>query len=201
MSEDTKKIIDYVPTVIEQSSRGEKSFDIFSRLLRERIIFLGTEIDDDVANSVVAQLLLLDSENPEKDIMLYINSPGGSVTAGFTIYDTMLHIRADVQTICLGQAASMGAFLLSSGAKGKRMALPNSRIMIHQPLGGARGQATDIELEAKEILRMKELLIGIMAENAGQPFEKVKADCERDHYLSAQESVEYGLIDKVVTSV
>ncbi len=201
MSEDTKKIIDYVPTVIEQSSRGEKSFDIFSRLLRERIIFLGTEIDDDVANSIVAQLLLLDSENPEKDIMLYINSPGGSVTAGFAIYDTMLHIRADVQTICLGQAASMGAFLLSSGAKGKRMALPNSRIMIHQPLGGARGQATDIELEAKEIMRMKELLIKIMADNAGQDYEKVKADCERDHYLSAQESVEYGLIDKVVTSV
>ena len=201
MSEDTKKILSYVPTVIEQSSRGEKSFDIFSRLLRERIIFLGTEIDDDVANSIVAQLLLLDSENPEKDIMLYINSPGGSVTAGFAIYDTMLHIRADVQTICLGQAASMGAFLLSSGAKGKRMALPNSRIMIHQPLGGARGQATDIELEAKEIMRMKELLIGIMAENAGQPVEKVKADCERDHYLSAQESVEYGLIDKVVTAV
>ena len=201
MNEDSKKILDYVPTVIEQSSRGEKSFDIFSRLLRERIIFLGTEIDDDVANSIVAQLLLLDSENPEKDIMLYINSPGGSVTAGFAIYDTMLHIRADVQTICLGQAASMGAFLLSSGAKGKRMALPNSRIMIHQPLGGARGQATDIELEAKEILRMKDMLIGIMAENSGQPFEKVKADCERDHYLSAQESVEYGLIDKVVTSV
>ena len=196
-----KKILDYVPTVIEQSSRGEKSFDIFSRLLRERIIFLGTEIDDDVANSIVAQMLLLDSENPEKDIMLYINSPGGSVTAGFAIYDTMQHIRADVQTICLGQAASMGAFLLSSGAKGKRMALPNSRIMIHQPLGGARGQATDIELEAKEILRMKDLLIGIMAENAGQPVDKVKADCERDHYLSAQESVEYGLIDKVVTSV
>ncbi len=201
MSEDTNKILSYVPTVIEQSSRGEKSFDIFSRLLRERIIFLGTEIDDDVANTIVAQLLLLDSENPEKDIMLYINSPGGSVTAGFAIYDTMLHIRADVQTICLGQAASMGAFLLSSGAKGKRMALPNSRIMIHQPLGGARGQATDIELEAKEIMRMKELLIGIMAENAGQPYEKVKADCERDHYLSAQESVDYGLIDKVVTAV
>ena len=201
MSEETKKILDYVPTVIEQSSRGEKSFDIFSRLLRERIIFLGTEIDDDVANSIVAQMLLLDSENPEKDIMLYINSPGGSVTAGFAIYDTMQHIRADVQTICLGQAASMGAFLLSSGAKGKRMALPNSRIMIHQPLGGARGQATDIELEAKEILRMKDLLIGIMAENSGQDVEKVKADCERDHYLSAQESVEYGLIDKVVTSV
>jgi len=201
MTEEFKKILSYVPTVIEQSSRGEKSFDIFSRLLRERIIFLGTEIDDDVANSIVAQLLLLDSENPEKDIMLYINSPGGSVTAGFAIYDTMQHIRADVQTICLGQAASMGAFLLSSGAKGKRMALPNSRIMIHQPLGGARGQATDIELEAKEIMRMKELLIGIMAENAGQDYEKVKEDCERDHYLSAQESVEYGLIDKVVTSV
>ena len=178
---DMKKILSYVPTVIESSSRGEKSFDIFSRLLRERIIFLGTEIDDDVANSIVAQLLLLDSENPEKDIMLYINSPGGSVTAGFAIYDTMQHIRADVSTICLGQAASMGAFLLSSGAKGKRMALPNSRIMIHQPLGGARGQATDIELEAKEILRMKDMLIGIMAENAGQDFEKVKADCERDH--------------------
>ena len=201
MTDETKTIIDYVPTVIEQSSRGEKSFDIFSRLLRERIIFLGTEIDDDVANSIVAQMLLLDSENPEKDIMLYINSPGGSVTAGFAIYDTMQHIRADVQTICLGQAASMGAFLLSSGAKGKRMALPNSRIMIHQPLGGARGQATDIEIEAKEILRMKELLIKIMADNSGQDFEKVKADCERDHFLSAQESVEYGLIDKVVTQV
>ena len=201
MTEETKKILDYVPTVIEQSSRGEKSFDIFSRLLRERIIFLGTEIDDDVANSIVAQMLLLDSENPEKDIMLYINSPGGSVTEGFAIYDTMQHIRADVQTICLGQAASMGAFLLSSGAKGKRMALPHSRIMIHQPLGGARGQATDIEIEAKEILRMKELLIRIMADNAGQDFEKVKADCERDHFLSAQESVDYGLIDKVVTQV
>ncbi len=195
----TDKILNYVPTVIEQSSRGEKSFDIFSRLLRERIVFLGTEIDDDVANTIVAQLLLLDSENPEKDIMLYINSPGGSVTAGFAIYDTMQHIRADVQTICLGQAASMGAFLLSSGAKGKRMALPNSRIMIHQPLGGARGQATDIELEAKEIMRMKHMLISIMAENSGQPYEKVKEDCERDHFLTAQEALEYGLIDKVIT--
>ncbi|DAB09745.1 TPA: ATP-dependent Clp protease proteolytic subunit, partial [Candidatus Gastranaerophilales bacterium HUM_15] len=175
----------YVPTVIESSSRGEKSFDIFSRLLRERIIFLGTEIDDDVANSVVAQLLLLDSENPEKDIMLYINSPGGVITSGMAIYDTMNLIKADVQTICLGEAASMGAFLLSAGAKGKRMALPSARIMIHQPLGGAKGQATDIELEAKEILRMKDMLIGIMAENSGQPFEKVKDDCERDHYLSA----------------
>ena len=179
------KIMGYVPTVIEASSRGERSFDIFSRLLRERIIFLGTEIDDDVANSVVAQLLLLDSENSEKDIMLYINSPGGVITS-------------DVSTICLGEAASMGAFLLSAGTKGKRMALPSARIMIHQPLGGAQGQATDIELEAKEIMRMKDMLIGIMAENSGQPFEKVKEDCERDHYLSAYEAKDYGLIDKVV---
>ncbi len=200
MTADYKKILSYVPTVIEASSRGERSFDIFSRLLRERIIFLGTEIDDEVANSVVAQLLLLDSENPEKDIMLYINSPGGVITSGMSIYDTMNLIKADVQTICLGEAASMGAFLLSAGAKGKRMALPSARIMIHQPLGGAKGQATDIELEAKEILRMKDMLIGIMAENSGQSFEKVKEDCERDHYLSAAEAVEYGLIDKVVTS-
>ena len=196
---DIKKILSYVPTVIESSSRGEKSFDIFSRLLRERIIFLGTEIDDDVANSIVAQMLLLDSENPEKDIMLYINSPGGSVTAGFAIYDTMQHIRADVQTICLGQAASMGAFLLSSGAKGKRLALPNSRIMIHQPLGGAKGQATDIEIEAKEIMRMKKELTSILAENSGQDIEKVQKDCERDYYMSAAQAVEYGLIDKVIT--
>ncbi|MBR6723065.1 ATP-dependent Clp endopeptidase proteolytic subunit ClpP [bacterium] len=188
----------YVPTVIEASSRGERSFDIFSRLLRERIIFLGTEIDDEVANSVVAQLLLLDSENSEKDIMLYINSPGGVITAGMAIYDTMNLIKSDVSTICLGEAASMGAFLLSAGAKGKRMALPSARIMIHQPLGGARGQATDIEIEAKEIRRMKDMLIGIMAENSGQSFDKVKEDCERDHYLSAYEAMEYGLIDKVV---
>ncbi|MBO5385010.1 ATP-dependent Clp endopeptidase proteolytic subunit ClpP [bacterium] len=188
----------YVPTVIEASSRGERSFDIFSRLLRERIIFLGTEIDDEVANSVVAQLLLLDSENSEKDIMLYINSPGGVITAGMAIYDTMNLIKSDVSTICLGEAASMGAFLLSAGAKGKRMALPSARIMIHQPLGGARGQATDIEIEAKEIRRMKDMLIGIMAENSGQSFDKVKEDCERDHYLSAHEAMEYGLIDKVV---
>ena len=192
------KIMGYVPNVIEASSRGERSFDIFSRLLRERIIFLGTEIDDEVANSIVAQLLLLDSENSEKDIMLYINSPGGVITAGMAIYDTMNLIKSDVSTICLGDAASMGAFLLSAGAKGKRMALPNARVMIHQPLGGARGQATDIEIEAKEILRMKDKLIGIMAENSGQPFEKVKEDCERDHFLSAYEAMEYGLIDKVV---
>lgn len=192
------KILDYVPTVVEASSRGERSFDIFSRLLRERIIFLGSEIDDDVANSIVAQLLLLDSENSEKDIMLYINSPGGVITAGMAIYDTMKLIKAPVSTICLGDAASMGAFLLSGGEKGKRLALPNARIMIHQPLGGAKGQATDIEIEAKEILRMKDMLIGIMAENSGQPFEKVKEDCERDHFLSAYEAMEYGLIDKVV---
>lgn len=192
------KIMGYVPTVIEASSRGERSFDIFSRLLRERIIFLGTEIDDDVANSIIAQLLLLDSENPDKDIMLYINSPGGVITSGMAIYDTMNLIKADVATICLGEAASMGAFLLCSGAKGKRMSLPSSRIMIHQPLGGAKGQATDIELEAKEILRMKEILINIIAQNSGQDIEKVKEDCERDHYLSAFEAKEYGLIDKVI---
>ena len=196
---DYNKIISYVPTVVEASSRGERSFDIFSRLLRERIIFLGEAIDDEVANSVVAQLLLLDSENPEKDIMMYINSPGGVITAGMAIYDTMQLIKADVSTICLGEAASMGAFLLCSGAKGKRLALPSARIMIHQPLGGAQGQATDIELEAKEILRMKKMLTSIIAENSGQDYEKVVEDCERDHYLSAQESVEYGLIDKVIT--
>ncbi len=192
------KIMGYVPTVIEASSRGERSFDIFSRLLRERIIFLGTEIDDDVANSIVAQLLLLDSENPEKDIMLYINSPGGVITSGMAIYDTMNLIKADVSTICIGEAASMGAFLLCSGAKGKRLSLPSSRIMIHQPLGGAKGQATDIELEAKEIMRMKNMLIDIIAKNSGQSPDKVREDCERDHYLSAQEALEYGLIDKVV---
>ena len=190
----------FVPVVIEQSSRGERSFDIFSRLLRERIIFLGDEIDDDLANSIVAQLLLLDSENPEKDIMLYINSPGGVITAGMAIYDTMQLIKADVSTICIGEAASMGAFLLCSGTKGKRMALPSARIMIHQPLGGAQGQATDIELEAKEILRMKKMLTEIIAENSGQKVEKVVADCERDHYLSAQEALDYGLIDKVLTA-
>ena len=200
MDQDTyMKIMGYVPTVVEASSRGERSFDIFSRLLRERIIFLGSEIDDDVANSIVAQLLLLDSENSEKDIMLYINSPGGVITAGLAIYDTMNLIKSDVCTICLGEAASMGAFLLSAGAKGKRMALPGARIMIHQPLGGAKGQATDIEIEAKEILRMKSMLNGILAENCGQSIDKIKEDTERDHYMSAQEACDYGLIDKVVT--
>ena len=168
--------------------------------MRERIIFLGTEINDEVANSIVAQLLLLDSENPEKDIMLYINSPGGVITAGMAIYDTMNLIKADVSTICLGEAASMGSFLLSSGAKGKRLALPSARIMIHQPLGGAQGQATDIEIEAKEILRMKKELTTILAENSGQDLEKVQKDCERDYYMSAAQAVEYGLIDKVITA-
>ena len=196
---DVSKILSYMPTVIEASSRGERSFDIFSRLLRERIIFLGSEIDDEVANSIVAQLLLLDSENPEKDIMLYINSPGGVITAGMAIYDTMNLIKADVSTICLGEAASMGSFLLSSGAKGKRLALPSARIMIHQPLGGAKGQATDIEIEAKEILRMKKELTTIIAQNSGQDVEKVQKDCERDYYMSAAQAVEYGLIDKVIT--
>jgi len=196
---DVSKILSYVPTVIESSSRGERSFDIFSRLLRERIIFLGSEINDDVANAIVAQLLLLDSENPEKDIMLYINSPGGVITAGMAIYDTMNLIKADVSTICLGEAASMGSFLLSSGAKGKRLALPSARIMIHQPLGGAKGQATDIEIEAKEIMRMKKELTSILAENSGQDIEKVQKDCERDYYMSAAQAVEYGLIDKVIT--
>jgi ATP-dependent Clp protease protease subunit len=197
---DLYKIMGYVPTVIEASSRGEKSFDIFSRLLRERIIFLGDSINDYLANSIVAQLLFLDHENSEKDIMLYINSPGGVITSGLAIYDTMQLIKADVSTICIGDAASMGAFLLSSGAKGKRLALPNARVMIHQPLGGARGQATDIEIEAKEILRMKKMLNEIMATNSGQPYEKVKEDTERDYYMTAAQALEYGLIDKVVES-
>ncbi len=195
----TYQILSYVPTVIEASSKGERSFDIFSRLLRERIIFLGSEINDDVANSIVAQLLLLDSENSEKDIMLYINSPGGVITAGMAIYDTMKLIKSDVSTICLGDAASMGAFLLSGGTKGKRLALPNSRIMIHQPLGGAKGQATDIEIEAKEILRMKKMLNDLLAEHTGQKVEKIKKDTERDNFMTAQEALEYGLIDKIVT--
>ena len=191
----------YVPTVIEQSSRGERAFDIFSRLLRERIIFLGTPIDDMVANLIVAQMLLLDSENPEKDIMLYINSPGGSVTAGFAIYDTMQHIRADVSTICLGQAASMGAFLLSSGTKGKRLALPHSRVLIHQPLGGAQGQATDIEIQAAEIIRIKKSLNEILSQNTGQSLKKIEKDTDRDYIMTPDEALEYGMIDKVITAV
>ena len=189
----------FVPVVVEQSSRGERSFDIFSRLLRERIIFLGTPVDDMVANLIVAQLLLLDSENPEKDIMLYINSPGGSVTAGLAIYDTMQHIRADVSTICLGQAASMGAFLLSSGTPGKRLALPHSRVLIHQPLGGAQGQATDIEIQAAEIIRIKKSLNEILAKNTGQSIKKIEKDTDRDYIMTPEEALEYGMIDKVVT--
>ena len=189
----------FVPVVIEQSSRGERSFGIFSRLLRERIIFLGTPIDDMVANLIDAQLLLLDSENPEKDIMLYINSPGGSVTAGLAIYDTMQHIRADVSTICLGQAASMGAFLLSSGTPGKRLALPHSRVLIHQPLGGAQGQATDIEIQAAEIIRIKKSLNEILAKNTGQSIKKIEKDTDRDYIMTPEEALEYGMIDKVVT--
>lgn len=191
----------YVPVVIEQSSRGERSFDIFSRLLRERIIFLGTAVDDMVANLIVAQLLLLDSENPEKDIMLYINSPGGSVTAGLAIYDTMKHIRADVNTICLGQAASMGAFLLSAGTPGKRMALPHSRILIHQPLGGAQGQATDIEIQAAEISRIKRTLNELLAKHTGQSFKKIEKDTDRDYIMNPDEAVEYGMVDKVITKI
>ncbi len=197
---DYNRILNFMPTVIENSSRGERAFDIFSRLLRERIIFLGTPIDDMVANLIVAQMLLLDSENPEKDIMLYINSPGGSVTAGFAIYDTMQHIRADVSTICLGQAASMGAFLLSSGAKGKRLALPHSRVLIHQPLGGAQGQATDIEIQAAEIVRIKKSLNEILASNTGQSIKKIEKDTDRDYIMTPQEALEYGMIDKVVTA-
>jgi len=191
----------FVPVVIEQSSRGERSFDIFSRLLRERIVFLGTPVDDMVANLIVAQLLLLDSENPEKDIMLYINSPGGSVTAGLAIYDTMQHIRADVATICLGQAASMGAFLLSSGTKGKRMCLPHSRVLIHQPLGGAQGQATDIQIQAEEIIRIKKTLNDILASNTGQSLKKIEKDTDRDYIMTPEQALEYGMIDKIVTKL
>ena len=198
---DRQDVLSYIPTVIEASSRGEKSFDIFSRLLRERIIFLGTPIDDMVANLVVAQMLLLDSENPEKDIMLYINSPGGSVTAGFAIYDTMQHIRSDVSTICLGQAASMGAFLLAAGTPGKRLALPHSRVLIHQPLGGAQGQATDIEIQAAEIIRIKKSLNEILASNTGQSIKKIEKDTDRDYIMTPEQALEYGMIDKIVTQL
>jgi len=191
----------YVPVVIEQSSRGERSFDIFSRLMRERIIFLGTPVDDMVSNIIVAQLLLLDSENPEKDIMHYINSPGGSVTAGLAIYDTMQHVKADVSTICLGQACSMGAFLLAGGAKGKRMALPNSRIMIHQPWGGAQGQASDIEIQAAETSRLKRTLNEVLSFHTGQPLDKIKRDTDRDYFMIPTDAKEYGMIDKVITKL
>ena len=188
-----------LPTVVEQSGKGDRAFDIYSRLLRERIIFLGTGIDDSVADSLVAQLLFLEAEDPEKDIQIYVNSPGGSVTAGLAIYDTMQQVAPDVVTICYGLAASMGAFLLSGGTKGKRLALPNALIMIHQPLGGAQGQAVDIEIQAKEILFLKDTLNGLMAEHTGQPLEKIAEDTDRDYFLSPAEAVEYGLIDRVVT--
>jgi len=185
----------YIPIVVEQSGRGERSYDIYSRLLKERIIFLGGSIDDHVANLVIAQLLFLEAEDPDKDIHLYINSPGGVVTAGMAIFDTMRYIKAPVSTICVGQAASMGAVLLAAGEKGKRYSLTHSRIMIHQPLGGFQGQATDINIHAKEILRMKDELNGLLAEMTGQPFEKVEADTERDFFMSADEAREYGLVD------
>jgi ATP-dependent Clp protease protease subunit len=187
-----------LPTVVEQSGRGERSFDIYSRLLRERIIFLGTGIDDSLADSLVAQLLFLEAEDPEKDIQIYINSPGGSVTAGLAIYDTMQQVSPDIVTICYGLAASMGAFLLSGGTKGKRLALPNARIMIHQPLGGAQGQAVDIEIQAKEILYLKDTLNTLLAEHTGQPLDKIAEDTDRDYFLSPPEAVQYGLIDRVV---
>ncbi|WP_334310548.1 MULTISPECIES: ATP-dependent Clp endopeptidase proteolytic subunit ClpP [Spirulina] len=187
-----------VPMVVEQSGMGERAFDIYSRLLRERIVFLGSAIDDTIADSVVAQLLFLDAEDPEKDIQLYINSPGGSVYAGMAIYDTMQQIRPDVVTICYGIAASMGAFLLSGGTKGKRMSLPSSRIMIHQPLGGAQGQAVDIEIQAKEILYIKDQLNGLLAEHTGQPLDRITVDTERDFYMSSKEAQQYGLIDEVI---
>ena len=189
-----------VPYVVEQTNRGERSYDIFSRLLNDRIIFLGEEVNDTSASLVVAQLLYLESQDPDKDIQLYINSPGGSVTAGMAIYDTMQYVKSDVSTICIGMAASMGAFLLAGGAKGKRFALPNAEIMIHQPSGGARGQATEINIVAEQILKTRSKLNTILAQNTGQPLEVIEADTERDHYMSAEEAKAYGLIDGVITS-
>ena len=188
-----------IPTVIEQSARGERAFDIYSRLLRDRIIFLGTPIDDDVANLIVAQMLYLESEDPEKDIYLYINSPGGSVYAGMANYDTMQHIQPDVSTICIGLAASMGAFLLAGGAKGKRIALPHARIMIHQPLGGAQGPATDIEIQARELLFIKNSLNSLLAYHTGQPLERIERDTDRDNFMTPEQAKEYGIIDQVIT--
>ncbi|MBN3081454.1 ATP-dependent Clp endopeptidase proteolytic subunit ClpP [Pectobacterium jejuense] len=189
-----------VPMVVEQTSRGERSYDIYSRLLKERIIFLTGQVEDHMANLVVAQMLFLEAENPEKDIYLYINSPGGVITAGMSIYDTMQFIKPDVSTICMGQACSMGAFLLAAGAKGKRICLPNSRVMIHQPLGGFQGQATDIEIHAKEILKVKAKMNELMAKHTGQPLEAIERDTERDRFLSASEAVDYGLVDSVFTN-
>ena len=189
-----------VPMVVEQTNLGERSYDIYSRLLKDRIIFLGGEVDDDTANIIVAQMLFLEADDPDRDIFLYINSPGGSVSAGLAIYDTMQYIKCEVSTICVGLAASMGAFLLAAGAKGKRRALPNAEIMIHQPSGGARGQATDMNIQVEQILRIKKRLNEMLAERTGQPLDKVAADTERDNYMSAQEAVEYGLIDSIITN-
>jgi ATP-dependent Clp protease protease subunit len=188
-----------IPMVVEQSPKGERAYDIYSRLLKERIIFVGTPIDDVVANTIIAQLLFLEAEDPSKDAYMYINSPGGVVTAGLAIYDTMQYIKTNVSTICIGQAASLGALLLTAGEKGKRYALPNARIMIHQPLGGAQGQATDIEIQTKEILRMKRLLNEILAKHSGQPLSKIEKDTDRDFYMSSEEAVKYGLIDEVIS--
>lgn len=192
--------MNYVPMVIEQTNRGERAYDIYSRLLKDRIIFLGSPIDDYVANSVIAQLLFLDAEDPGKDIHLYINSPGGSITAGMAIYDTMQFIKADVSTICVGMAASMGAFLLAAGAKGKRYSLPNGEVMIHQPLGGAEGQASDIAIRANRILKMRDKINRILSERTGQPMERIEKDTDRDYFMSAEEAKEYGLIDAVINA-
>ena len=187
-----------IPTVVEQTHRGERGWDIYSRLLKDRIVFLGTPVDDMVANTIIAQMLFLESEDPDKDIMLYINSPGGMVTAGLAIYDTMQYIRCEVATICMGQASSMGSFLLAAGAKGKRYSLPNAKVMIHQPLGGTQGQATDIEIHAREILKTRDALNRILADRTGQSLEKIQLDTERDYFMSASEAQEYGLIDQVL---
>ena len=189
-----------VPVVVEQTSRGERSYDIYSRLLKERIIFLGTEVNDAMADLIVAQLLYLEAEDPDKDVQIYINSPGGSVSAGFAIYDTMQYIKPDVSTICIGRAASMGAFLLAAGTKGKRFSLPNSDIMIHQPLGGTQGQAEDIRIQAEKILEIRDRINRILSERTGQPLEKIAKDTDRDYHLSAEQAVEYGIIDEVITS-
>ncbi len=188
----------YVPMVVEQSGQGERAYDIYSRLLKDRIIFLSGEVEDNMANTIVAQMLFLEAEDPDKDIYLYINSPGGVVTAGMAIYDTMQYIKPDVSTICIGQAASMGSLLLTAGAKGKRFALPNARIMIHQPLGGARGQSTDVQIQAKQLLRIRQMLNEILSQRTGKSMEQIEADTERDNFMSAAEAVEYGLVDKVI---
>jgi ATP-dependent Clp protease protease subunit len=188
-----------IPIVIEQSSRGERAYDIYSRLLKDRIIFMGEQVQDSMANTIIAQMLFLESEDPDKDINLYINSPGGSVTAGLAIYDTMQYIRPDIATICMGQATSMGALLLAAGAKGKRYALPHARVMIHQPLGGVQGQATDIDIQAKEIMKIKDLIHNILVKHTGQSIEKIRLDTERDYFMDAEEALRYGIVDRIIT--